>query len=97
MVELDGEGNILAFQEKPHSKEAVSTLANASICVLEPEALAYIPEGTFFDSANDLFPRLLAAGERFVGYQGRFYWSDVGTLEAYRNAQFDMLSGKVWL
>jgi len=39
---------------------------------------------------------LLEAGEKFVGYdEGDFYWSDVGTLEAYRAAQQDVLSGKV--
>ena len=95
VVELDGEGGILAFQEKPHPTEAVSTLANTGIYVLELEALDYIPEDTFFDFANDLFPCLLEAGERFVGYQGDFYWSDVGTLEAYRQAQADVLEGKV--
>jgi mannose-1-phosphate guanylyltransferase len=92
--QLDGEGNILAFQEKPHPAKAISTLANTGIYVLESEALEYIPEGTFFDFANDLFPRLLAAGEKFVGYRGTFYWSDVGTLEAYRTAHSDVLSGK---
>jgi len=95
VVELDGEGNILAFQEKPHPAEAISTLANTGIYVLEPEALDYIPEDTFFDFANDLFPRLLEAGERFLGYQGDFYWSDVGTLDAYKAAQSDVLQGKV--
>ncbi len=95
VVRLDGEGNIVAFQEKPDPKEAISTLANTGIYVLEPEALRYVPEDTFFDFANDLFPRLLEAGERFVGYEGDFYWSDIGTLNAYRAAQHDALSGKV--
>ena len=95
VVELDEEGNILGFQEKPDPKEAISTLASAGVYVLEPEALSYIPENTFFDFANDVFPRLLEAGEKFVGYQGDFYWSDIGTLEAYRQAQYDVLSGKV--
>src|SRR5215208_2728942 len=95
VVRLDGEGNILAFQEKPDPKEAISTLANTGIYVLEPRVLEYIPENTFFDFANDLFPRLLEAGEKFVGYRGDFYWSDVGTLEAYRVAQSDALAGKV--
>ena len=63
--------------------------------MLEPGVLEYIPENTFFDFAKDVFPRLLGAGERFVGYQGNFYWSDIGTLEAYRQAQYDVLSGKV--
>ncbi len=30
-----------------------------------------------------------------MGYEGSFYWTDVGTLEAYRAAQHDVLSGKV--
>ncbi len=95
VVELDSKENIVGFQEKPHASEAVSNLANTGIYVLEPEVLEYVPEDTFFDFANDVFPRLLAAGERFVGYQGDFYWSDVGTLEAYRQAQRDVLAGKV--
>jgi NDP-sugar pyrophosphorylase family protein len=95
VVEIDEGGNILGFQEKPDPKEAISTLANAGVYVFEPEALSYIPEGTFFDFAKDVFPRFLEAGERFVGYQGNFYWSDIGTLEAYRQAQYDVLSGKV--
>lgn len=95
VVELDSEKNIIGFQEKPNPYEAVSNLANTGIYVLEPEVLEYVPEGTFFDFAEDVFPRLLAAGEKFVGYEGDFYWSDVGTLEAYREAQRDILSGKV--
>ena len=50
---------------------------------------------TFFDFAKDVFPLLLKEGERFVGYEGNFYWSDIGTLEAYRQAQYDVLSGRV--
>jgi NDP-sugar pyrophosphorylase family protein len=98
VVELDGGGNILGFQEKPRSPEAISNLANTGVYVLEPEVLDYIPEGTFYDFAHDVFPRLLRAGERFVGYdEGDFYWSDIGTLEAYRQAQADALSGRVRL
>jgi NDP-sugar pyrophosphorylase family protein len=95
VVEIDEEGNIMGFQEKPDPKEAISTLANAGVYVFEPGVLEYIPENTFFDFAKNVFPRLLEAGERFVGYQGNFYWSDIGTLEAYRQAQYDVLSGKV--
>lgn len=95
VVEVDEEDNILSFQEKPVPGEAISTLANSGVYVFEPRVLAYIPENTFFDFAKDVFPRLLEAKEKFVGYQGNFYWSDIGTLEAYRQAQYDVLSGKV--
>ena len=95
VVETDEDCKILGFQEKPNPEEAISTLANTGIYVLEPRALEYIPENTFFDFAKDVFPKFLEEGERFVGYQGDFYWSDIGTLEAYRQAQYDVLSGKV--
>jgi mannose-1-phosphate guanylyltransferase len=97
VVELDSEHNIVRFQEKPDPDAAISNLANTGIYVLEPEVLGYIPENTFFDFAKDVFPRLLAAGEKLAGYEGSFYWSDIGTLEAYRTAQRDALSGKVRL
>lgn len=95
VVEVDDEDSIRGFQEKPKPEEAISTLANTGIYVLEPRALEYVPENTFFDFAQDVFPRFLEAGERFVGYEGDFYWSDIGTLQAYRQAQYDVLSGKV--
>jgi mannose-1-phosphate guanylyltransferase len=95
VVEVDEESNILSFQEKPDPREAISTLANTGIYVFEPEILEHIPEDTFFDFAQDVFPRLLEEGEEFVGYEGEFYWSDIGTLEAYRQAQYDVLSGRV--
>jgi mannose-1-phosphate guanylyltransferase len=95
VVEADEEGNILGFQEKPEPVEAISTLANTGIYVLEPGVLEYIPEDTFYDFAKDVFPRLLEAGEKFCGYEGEFYWSDIGNLAAYRQAQYDVLTGKV--
>ena len=88
-------GNIQGFQEKPSPEEAISTLANTGIYVFEPRALDHIPEGTFFDFAENVFPMFLEHGECFVGYQEDFYWSDIGTLAAYRQAQYDVLSGKV--
>lgn len=95
IVELDSEQNIVGFQEKPDPAKALSNLANTGVYVLEPEALEYIPEDAFFDFAEDVFPRLLEAGEKFVGYEGDFYWSDIGNLDAYRAAQHDALSGRV--
>jgi mannose-1-phosphate guanylyltransferase len=97
VVELGSKHNVVNFQEKPDPVEAISDLANTGVYVLEPEILGYIPENTFFDFAKDVFPRLLAAGEELAGYEGSFYWSDVGTLEAYRAAQHDALSRKVRL
>ncbi len=95
VVELGPAGNILGFQEKPAPEEAVSNLANTGIYVFEPGIFEYIPENTFFDFAKDVFPRLLEAGESFVGYEEDFFWSDIGNLEAYREAHHAVLSGQV--
>lgn len=95
VVGLDPGNNIVSFQEKPDPRWAVSNLANTGIYVLEPRVLEYVPEDRFFDFSGDVFPKLLEAGEKFVGYKGRFYWSDIGNLEAYRAAQRDVLSGRV--
>jgi mannose-1-phosphate guanylyltransferase len=95
VAELDADGNVLRFQEKPKTQEAVSNLANTGVYVLEPEVLEYVPEDTCFDFAKDVFPALLEAGEKMAGYEGDFYWSDIGTLRAYRAAQRDALLGRV--
>ncbi len=96
VAELDAGHNVLSFQEKPEPGEEISELANAGIYVLEPGALDYVPENTFSDFARNVFPILLGAGEKVVGYEvGGCYWSDIGTLEAYKEAQCDALSGKV--
>lgn len=96
VAELDAGKNILRFQEKPKTREAASNLANTGIYIFEPEILDYIPDDEFFDFAEDVFPALLSAGEKIVGYDaGEFYWSDIGTLESYRTAQRDGLSGEV--
>jgi mannose-1-phosphate guanylyltransferase len=95
VAELDAENNVLAFQEKPQSEEAISNLANTGIYILESAVLEYVPKDTFFDFAEDVFPRLLEFREKVVGYEGDFYWSDIGTLGSYRAAQRDALSGRV--
>jgi mannose-1-phosphate guanylyltransferase len=97
VVELDGEQTVVGFQEKPDPSKAISNLANTGIYVFEPEVLRYIPEGLFFDFAEDVFPRMLEAGEKIGGYEGDFYWSDIGNLDAYKAAQRDALSGRVRL
>ena len=94
-MELDAEKNVLRLQEKPEAKAAVNSLANTGIYVLEPEALEYVPKDTFFDFTEDVFPALLEAGEKVVGSQEDFYWSDVGRLGSCRAAQRDALSGRV--
>lgn len=98
VVQIDASGNVVGFQEKPDPSEARSNLANTGIYVFEPGIFDYVRPGTFSDFARDVFPRLLEAGERFAAFDAGplgSYWSDIGTLDAYRQAQRDALSGRV--
>ncbi|MFA4858628.1 MAG: NDP-sugar synthase [Candidatus Margulisiibacteriota bacterium] len=95
VVVLDAEQKIVAFQEKPAKREAKSKLVNAGIYVMEPRVLDLIPSDTFYDFGKQLFPLLVEQNEKIFGYKMDEYWSDVGNLEHYRQANFAALSGKV--
>src|SRR5687768_11034525 len=85
----DSEGRIQGFQEKPDPAEALSDLGNCGIYVFSPEIFDYFPEREFVDWAMDVFPRLLAEDVSFYGHEVLEYWNDVGSLEEYRQDNFD--------
>jgi len=94
---LNKEGLITAFQEKPSAEEAKSDLASTGIYVLEPEVFKYIPESGSYGFGRQLFPDLVAKGYPVLGVEVESYWSDVGTLAQYRQANFDTLERLVHL
>lgn len=95
VVELDGDRRIRRFVEKPPADRVFSNLVNAGVYVIEPEVLNYIPDNTLADLGTDTFPLLLQAGKRLFGYPSRDYLLDIGTLASYKQAEEDVLSGKV--
>ncbi len=95
VVIIDDEGRIQQFLEKPSWGEVISDTVNTGIYVLEPEVLDYIPDGEPYDFSQDLFPRLLKAGAPIYGYVAEGYWTDVGTIQEYMRASFDILEGRV--
>lgn len=95
-IVITGEdGRIRQFLEKPSWSEVFSDTVNTGIYVLEPEVLKEFGKGQNFDFSRDLFPKLLAKGAPIYGYVADGYWSDVGNLEVYRQAQQDCLDGRV--
>ena len=86
---------ITRFQEKPRRAEAVSNLANTGIYLFEPGIFKFIPAETFYDFGKQVFPEILAQGEQMYGYEMKGYWCDVGDLQIYREAHYDMLTGVV--
>jgi mannose-1-phosphate guanylyltransferase len=89
------DGRIQGFQEKPEPAEALSDLGNCGIYVFEPEIFDYFPEEEFADWAMDVFPTLLEQDVGFFGHEFPQYWNDVGSLEEYRQGNFDALTGEV--
>ena len=95
VVIVDGEGRVERFLEKPSAGEVFSDTVNTGIYILEPEALARVEAARPFDFSKDLFPALLAEGAPLCGYVAEGYWTDIGNLEQYRQANQDCLEGRV--
>lgn len=84
-----------AFQEKPSAKEARSNLVNTGIYVCEPEILKMIPEDQPYDFGHELFPLLVKEQAPIFGCELDGYWSDVGSLDQYIRANYDLLNDRV--
>ncbi|PKM76252.1 MAG: mannose-1-phosphate guanyltransferase [Firmicutes bacterium HGW-Firmicutes-15] len=95
IVICSDDGLIKSFQEKPRSEEALSRVANTGIYVFEPEIFKYIPAGQFYDFGKQVFPHLVKAGCPFYGVTVDDYWCDVGNIDRYRQANADVLAGRV--
>ena len=94
VVITDNTGHIRRFLEKPSWSEVISDTINTGIYVLEPEVLQRCPAGQPYDFSHDLFPGLLADGQPMYGYVASGYWTDVGTIQEYARACFDVLEDR---
>ena len=97
VVDVDAEGRVRSFHEKPDWSEVVSDTVNTGIYILEPEALKTIPADQPCDFGRELFPRMLRKGLPLFGYVTRDYWCDVGDVRAYLGAHMDAMEGRVRL
>jgi mannose-1-phosphate guanylyltransferase len=89
------DGRIQGFQEKPDPAEALSELASCMIYILEPEIFDYFPDTQEVDFALDVFPRLLEGDVPFYVHETGAYWNDIGSLDEFRQGNFDALAGAV--
>jgi mannose-1-phosphate guanylyltransferase/phosphomannomutase len=89
------DGSIERFLEKPTWGQVFSDTINTNIYVLEPEIFEFIPPGEVVDFSEEVFPAVLVEGRPLYGHVVEGYWEDVGTLEAYGRAHWDVLDGKV--
>jgi len=94
MVALDDRNRIRQFIEKP-SRIVADALVNTGIYVFTRRLLEEIPLGVAADFGHEWLPRWIARGKQLIGVVGDGYWTDVGTVEQYRQAHEAVLSGKM--
>lgn len=87
------DGKIERFLEKPSWGEVFSDTVNTGMYILEPSVFNLMEQGKNYDWSQDIFPKMLVDGRAIYGYVMEEYWTDVGSLEQYRQAQYDMLNG----
>jgi mannose-1-phosphate guanylyltransferase/phosphomannomutase len=95
VVITDAAGRVQRFLEKPGPGEVFSDTVNTGIYILEPGALQWVDPSRPVDFSRDLFPELLSRGEALYGYIAEGYWTDIGGLEQYRQANRDCLERAV--
>jgi NDP-sugar pyrophosphorylase family protein len=93
VVPTSADGRVLDFIEKPPRSEAPTNLINAGIYVMEPEVLERIPADKPYSAERELFPGLVAGGERVFATGTHAYWMDIGTPRKFLQANYDALEG----
>ncbi|HEY5932861.1 MAG TPA: nucleotidyltransferase family protein [Nitrospira sp.] len=68
----------------------------AGIHILHPRLLRQVPKGVA-SSIIDLYVAAIEQGETVLGYDLQGYWSDIGTVERYTQAEKDVRAGLIRL
>ncbi len=90
LVEVDQDWRVVRVNGRGRSdSRSLETYMFAGVHVMDPRLLKGIPVGQE-SSIIDAYQRSLAAGELVGGFLMEGYWSDVGTLARYEQAQRDV-------
>lgn len=69
VAEIDADGYVRRFVEKPAPGTTTSRWVSAGLLVCEPSVLDYIPSDRASDFGRDVIPEMIAAQERVAGYE----------------------------
>ena len=95
VVKVGEENRVCGFLEKPSWHQAISSLANTGVYIINPECLKLIPNGKKYDFAADLFPLMLERDMPIYCYHTGDYWCDVGNIGAFLKCQRDIFDGRM--
>ncbi|MBA7502771.1 UTP--glucose-1-phosphate uridylyltransferase [subsurface metagenome] len=89
IVEIDKQGRLLRFREKPPRGSESGNLSSGGVYILEKDILSYILGEGFCDFGYDVFPKLVELALPLYGYilEPQDYLIDIGTPEKYHKAQ----------
>ncbi len=103
IADINNDGRIFKFVEKPTPKEAPSNLANTGLYMVSPEirkifkekgVKQLMKERKRLDFGYDFIPYVINTGRPVYGYVLKGNWYDVGTPKRYLEAMRDMLEGR---
>jgi histidinol-phosphate phosphatase family protein len=100
LVEIDSNSFVTAFHNRPHAKNVWrQNLVNAGLYVLEKSALSEfrIPNAKagILDFGKDIFPAMVRAGKKLLGYNSPEFIKDIGTPERYDKISAQFAAGIV--
>ena len=96
IVDIDENKRLVHLYLKPHPEGFVCrNLVNASLFILSPRILNYIPRGQKVNCEKHVFPGCLLDGLKRYGYVSAEYIKDMGTPDRYEMVCKDVLCGKV--
>ncbi len=80
---------ILEFNERPDDEISNDSFvwANGSFYIFDPKIFDFIPQSIPSDFGKDIFPKVLASGEKILAYPCTNYFIDVGTPQKLTKAR----------
>lgn len=91
---ISGEnGRVIKFLEKPKEKQPGGNWINAGLYIFSREALGFIPPDKNVSVERETFPLIIEKTGRLFCHRRQEYWIDIGKIEKYKEANFDVLSG----
>jgi len=93
IITIDHNGRIVNFEEKP--KASKSRLASMGIYIFNKKVLVdaleeMASQDKGYDFGNDVLPNLIGKADVY-GFRFHGYWRDVGTVDAYWQANMDLI------
>lgn len=91
MISKGNDDRITGFEEKP--KRSRQTLASMGVYIFTRQALLdVLKDESHTDFGRDVLPAMISAGKDVRAFTFPGYWSDIGTVQAYWEANMGLLS-----